>query len=187
MKAKKYENKIYNENGGSCQRHGRRIATANDNVLNGVGGADGIRLGTATASGTITNMESCTVNLTIATPDAKMNRAGMQENREITKFKVASNDCPTDTYAVWFKEIDNVANGIAQGKSEYQTRFYLRMASTNGTESQKDISVGNKTGKGLSGKLANGAFEGKITLAQDTTGVPVDVYTYNLMAAVYSQ
>ncbi|WP_447941792.1 adhesin [Shigella sonnei] len=162
------------------------IATANDNVLNGVGGADGIRLGTATASGTITNMESCTVNLTIATPDAKMNRAGMQENREITKFKVASNDCPTDTYAEWFKEIDNVGNGIAQGKVN-TNRFYLRMASTNGTESQKDISVGNKTGKGLSGKLANGAFEGKITLAQDTTGVPVDVYTYNLMAAVYSQ
>ncbi|EPR7353754.1 adhesin, partial [Escherichia coli] len=75
---------------------------------------------------------------------------------------------------------------IAQGKVN-TNRFYLRMASTNGTESQKDISVGNKTGKGLSGKLANGAFEGKITLAQDTTGVPVDVYTYNLMAAVYSQ
>lgn len=91
------------------------IATANDNVLNGWG-ADGIRLGTATASGTITNMESCTVNLTIATPDAKMNRAGMQENREITKFKVASNDCPTDTYAVWFKEIDNVGNGSHRAK-----------------------------------------------------------------------
>ncbi|EHZ3302344.1 Dr family non-fimbrial adhesin I structural subunit NfaA [Escherichia coli] len=161
-------------------------AIADANGLNTVNAGDGKNLGTATATATITTLQSCSVDLNLVTPNATVNRAGMLANREITKFSVGSKNCPSDTYAVWFKEIDGEGQGVAQGTT-VTNKFYLKMTSADGTASVGDINIGTKSGKGLSGQLVGGKFDGKITVAYDSATAPADVYTYDLMAAVYVQ